>query len=110
MFDISVVTNNWQYFAHGIWVTVRVTTSAAILGFCIAFVIALMRTSALLPLRIAAGREAIWVTSEPDGTLTRLDPESGEKVGKPVSLGMCQFPPRGGQPVIPAPRLAAFRR
>jgi polar amino acid transport system permease protein len=55
MFDISVVTNNWQYFAHGIWVTVRVTTSAAILGFCIAFVIALMRTSALLPLRIAAG-------------------------------------------------------
>jgi streptogramin lyase/predicted Ser/Thr protein kinase len=39
------------------------------------------------PLRIAAGPEAIWVTSEADGTLTRLDPESGEKVGKPVSLG-----------------------
>ncbi|MBA3865827.1 MAG: protein kinase [Solirubrobacterales bacterium] len=39
------------------------------------------------PLRIATGREAIWVTSEPDGTLTRLDPGSGEVVGKPVELG-----------------------
>ena len=33
------------------------------------------------PLRIAAGGEAIWVTSEKDGTLTELDPESGEPVG-----------------------------
>jgi DNA-binding beta-propeller fold protein YncE len=30
------------------------------------------------PLRIAAGQQAVWVTSERDGTLTRLDPESGE--------------------------------
>ena len=29
------------------------------------------------PLRIAAGSKAVWVTSEKDGTLTRLDPESG---------------------------------
>ena len=38
------------------------------------------------PLRIAAADEAIWVTSEPDGTLTRLDPESGEPVGAPLRL------------------------
>ena len=55
MLDISVITNNWQYFAAGIWVTVLVTISATILGFCIAFIIALVRTSAVLPLRIAAG-------------------------------------------------------
>ncbi len=39
------------------------------------------------PLRIAAAPDAIWVTSERDGTLTRLDPESGEPVGEPVRLG-----------------------
>ena len=39
------------------------------------------------PLRVAAADEAIWVTSEPDGTLTRLDPESGEIVGAPHQLG-----------------------
>jgi DNA-binding beta-propeller fold protein YncE len=39
------------------------------------------------PLRIAAGEEAIWVTSERDGTLTRLDPESGERIGAPIPLG-----------------------
>ncbi len=39
------------------------------------------------PLRIAAGSEAIWVTSEQDGTLTKLDPESGEPVGRPIQLG-----------------------
>ncbi len=39
------------------------------------------------PLRIAADDEAIWVSSQPDGTLTRLDPETGEAVGKPFQLG-----------------------
>jgi DNA-binding beta-propeller fold protein YncE len=39
------------------------------------------------PLRIAAAPDAIWVTSERDGTLTRLDPESGEPVGRPIALG-----------------------
>jgi DNA-binding beta-propeller fold protein YncE len=39
------------------------------------------------PLRIAAASDAIWVTSERDGTLTRLDPESGEEIGRPVQLG-----------------------
>ncbi len=39
------------------------------------------------PLRIAADDEAIWVTSQPDGTLTRLNPETGEAVGEPFQLG-----------------------
>ncbi len=39
------------------------------------------------PLRIAAGAKAVWVSSERDGTLTRLDPETGEVVGKPRRLG-----------------------
>ena len=30
------------------------------------------------PLRIAAGGDTVWVTSERDGTLTRLDPDTGE--------------------------------
>jgi DNA-binding beta-propeller fold protein YncE/predicted Ser/Thr protein kinase len=38
------------------------------------------------PLRIAAGPEAIWVTSQRDGTLTKLDPESGERIGAPIRL------------------------
>jgi streptogramin lyase len=38
------------------------------------------------PLRVVADDEAIWVTSEPDGTLTRLDPASGARVGKPLQL------------------------
>jgi streptogramin lyase len=60
------------------------------------------------PLRIAADDEAIWVSSQPDGTLTRLNPESGEAVGKPFQLGAgisgvavgagsvwVSYPPRG---------------
>jgi len=39
------------------------------------------------PLRLAAGADAVWVTSERDGTLTRLDPESGAVAGRPVRLG-----------------------
>jgi DNA-binding beta-propeller fold protein YncE len=42
---------------------------------------------AAAPLRIAAASDAIWVTSEPDGTLTRLNPNSGEPVGTPIRLG-----------------------
>jgi streptogramin lyase/predicted Ser/Thr protein kinase len=42
------------------------------------------------PLRVAAGAKAVWVTSEKDGTLTRLDPETGEvrfvrKLGSGIS-------------------------
>jgi DNA-binding beta-propeller fold protein YncE len=39
------------------------------------------------PLRVAAGGEAIWVASGGDGTLTRLDPNSGQVVGRPIELG-----------------------
>jgi DNA-binding beta-propeller fold protein YncE/predicted Ser/Thr protein kinase len=38
------------------------------------------------PLRLDAGPQAVWVTSEKDGTLTRLDPETGEIVGKPRQI------------------------
>jgi DNA-binding beta-propeller fold protein YncE len=39
------------------------------------------------PLRIAAGSQAIWVTSERDGTITRLDPDSGRPLGRPLHPG-----------------------
>jgi YVTN family beta-propeller protein len=39
------------------------------------------------PLRIAAADDAIWVTSEKDGTLTKLDPDNGERLGEPFQLG-----------------------
>jgi len=32
------------------------------------------------PLRVAADADGVWVTSEKDGTLTRLDPETGEEI------------------------------
>ena len=38
------------------------------------------------PLRLDAGPKAVWVTSEKDGTATRLDPETGEVVGSPHQL------------------------
>ncbi len=40
------------------------------------------------PLRIAAGSEKIWVLSEPEGTLTRIDAETDEIVGAPIDLGL----------------------
>jgi DNA-binding beta-propeller fold protein YncE len=40
------------------------------------------------PLRVAAGAKAVWVTSEKDGTLTRLDPETGAVLGRPRALGV----------------------
>jgi DNA-binding beta-propeller fold protein YncE len=39
------------------------------------------------PLRIAAGSEKIWVLSEPEGTLTRIDAASDEVTGAPLDLG-----------------------
>jgi len=39
------------------------------------------------PLRLDAGPKAVWVTSEKDGTATRLDPETGEVVGSPHKVG-----------------------
>ena len=40
------------------------------------------------PLRVGASKDAVWVSSERDGTLTRLDPASGEPVGEPVRIGV----------------------
>jgi serine/threonine-protein kinase len=39
------------------------------------------------PLRIATGQDAVWVTSGPDGTLSRIDPQRREVVGEPLRLG-----------------------
>jgi streptogramin lyase len=39
------------------------------------------------PLRIGAGPDSVWVSSQRDGTLTQLDPDSGQPVGEPVELG-----------------------
>ncbi len=39
------------------------------------------------PLRLAVGEGSVWVTSGGDGTLSRLDPETGEVLGKPLRLG-----------------------
>jgi DNA-binding beta-propeller fold protein YncE len=40
------------------------------------------------PLRVAASSKAVWVTSERDGTLTRLDPATGKRVGPARKLGI----------------------
>ena len=39
------------------------------------------------PLRVATGEGSVWVTSEADGTLTRIDPETREVTGSPIPLG-----------------------
>jgi DNA-binding beta-propeller fold protein YncE len=39
------------------------------------------------PLRVAAGEGGVWVTSETDGTLTQIDPDTGEVTGTPLVLG-----------------------
>jgi serine/threonine-protein kinase len=38
------------------------------------------------PLRIAAGSEKIWVLSEPEATLTRIDAETDEIIGAPLEM------------------------
>jgi len=39
------------------------------------------------PLDIATGKDAVWVTSFTDGTVTRLDPRSGAAQGTPIKVG-----------------------
>jgi len=39
------------------------------------------------PLRIAASADEVWVASERDGTLSSLNPSTGELIGKPSQLG-----------------------
>jgi len=38
------------------------------------------------PLRVAAGEGSVWVTSAPEGTLTRIDPDTERTVGRPIDL------------------------
>jgi serine/threonine protein kinase len=38
------------------------------------------------PLRIAAGSEKIWVLSEPEATLTRIDAETDRIIGAPIDM------------------------
>jgi serine/threonine-protein kinase len=38
------------------------------------------------PLRLAVDPQAVWVTSSPDGTLSRVDPETSTVAGRPVHL------------------------
>jgi len=52
--DYTVVTNNWPLFAKGIWMTIQISLAAILVGFVIAFGIALVRTSRFRALRIAA--------------------------------------------------------
>jgi len=39
------------------------------------------------PLRVATGKGSVWVTSAPDGTLSRIDPGTREAIGEPLRLG-----------------------
>ena len=70
--------------------------------------------SAAPPLRLAAGPEAVWVSSERDGSLTRLDPESGAGPASRSQLGDRRLRGRGrrrlGLGHRPAPRRAAADR
>lgn len=38
------------------------------------------------PIAVAAGGGSVWVTSMAGGVLSRVDPQSGKKVGKPVTI------------------------
>ena len=38
------------------------------------------------PLRLATGKRSVWVTSAPEGTLSRIDLESGSVSGRPLRL------------------------
>lgn len=39
------------------------------------------------PLRLVVGEGAVWATSAPDGTLSRIDPETRRVLGSPLRLG-----------------------
>jgi DNA-binding beta-propeller fold protein YncE len=58
------------------------------------------------PLRLAVGAGSIWVTSAPDGTLSRIDPESRQVVGAPMRLdrGVAGVATGGGSIWVASPR------
>jgi streptogramin lyase len=39
------------------------------------------------PTGLAAGDDAIWVANTADGTVARLDPETGARIGDPIRVG-----------------------
>jgi DNA-binding beta-propeller fold protein YncE/predicted Ser/Thr protein kinase len=39
------------------------------------------------PLRLATGEGSVWATSQPEGTLSRIDPDTRTVVGEPLELG-----------------------
>ncbi|GGE53582.1 hypothetical protein GCM10007276_33270 [Agaricicola taiwanensis] len=51
MIDPQVIIDHWPYFAAGIWMTIQVSLAAIVLGFMIAFAVALLRTSRFRLLR-----------------------------------------------------------
>jgi serine/threonine-protein kinase len=58
------------------------------------------------PLRVVAGRSAVWVTSATDGTLTRVDPETLKRDGAPIRLeeGVSGVAVGGGSVWVSSPR------
>ncbi|WP_185984493.1 amino acid ABC transporter permease [Aureimonas mangrovi] len=51
MLDLAVIANYWPYFLQGLWLTITISLSAAVLGFVIAFPMALARTAPYAVLR-----------------------------------------------------------
>jgi DNA-binding beta-propeller fold protein YncE len=81
----------WQWVGAGVAVLAAVAAVAAMLlggeDVSVSDPIAIGSP----PLRIATSRDAIWVASETDGTLTKLDPESGERIAPVAWLGSAAY-------------------
>lgn len=58
------------------------------------------------PLRLAVGLDAVWVTSAPDGTLSRIDPGTEAVSGEPIRLprGITGVTIGGGSVWVSSPR------
>jgi DNA-binding beta-propeller fold protein YncE len=77
----------WRLVAGGVAVTAVAVVAAIVLlgrgGVSVSAPVAIGRG----PLRLAVGEGAVWATSAPDGTLTRIDPATRGSVGSPLRLG-----------------------
>ncbi len=63
--DYSVVFNNWQYLLMGLQETLRLSSFAVVMGFCIGSVVGLMRLSRISPLRLVAGAYVEFIRGTP---------------------------------------------
>ncbi len=63
--DYSVVFNNWQYLLMGLQETLRLSSFAVVMGFCIGSVVGLMRLSRIAPLRLVAGAYVEFIRGTP---------------------------------------------